>query len=103
MSPLTRPDALNLLMALPLGEPVPGRASRADLTGAVLESAHLADRNLKGARLVGAVLCEADLSNADLTGAVLRAACLCGADLRGANLAGADLSGACLERVWVSP
>jgi hypothetical protein len=56
----------------------------ADLIGARLRRADLAQANLRGAYLIGADLREADLRQADLIGA----------DLRDANLKGADLTGA---------
>jgi len=76
---------------------------RADLAGAYLARADLADADLAGANLAGADLARAYLARADLAGAYLADAYLAranlaGADLAGANLAGADLAGAYLAR-----
>ena len=63
----------------------------ANLQGAQLYLAALADTNLTGANLRGADLVDADLTNATLAGADLR-----DADLTVARFAGADLTGATL-------
>jgi uncharacterized protein YjbI with pentapeptide repeats len=64
----------------------------ADLRGADLDGAHLAEACLESAHLEGACLTDADLRGARLAGAALD-----GADLSGANLTGARLTGVKLQ------
>jgi hypothetical protein len=98
------------------------RASRKDLTGAVLRNVRMRGGQLLGAKLVGADLAYAELIQADLSYADLSGSALVGvnlqradlsyanlggadltyADLRGANLGGADLSNARFDNaIWV--
>ena len=63
----------------------------ADLAEAFLTDADLSNADLLGADLAGAILTDADLTSADLTGADLSYAVLHDADLNGAVLHGADL------------
>jgi uncharacterized protein YjbI with pentapeptide repeats len=70
--------------------------ARANLPGAKLTAAALANMDLSGVNLTGAILARADLTGANLTGAILTGANLTGADLTGADLTGADLTGAIL-------
>jgi uncharacterized protein YjbI with pentapeptide repeats len=69
----------------------------ADLSGANLVGASLAETDLTGARLEGATLVEADLRGANLRAAALARADLTGADLTGVDLRAADLAEANLQ------
>ena len=64
-----------------------------DLTGANLFGAYLPNTDLSGANLSGATLLLAQLDHANLTGANLSGATLQAAELTGADLTGADLTG----------
>lgn len=70
---------------------------RPDLSGADLQQANLAGRNLEGADLTAALLNQADLTRVNLRFAVLTDADLSGADLSHADLTGALLDGADLS------
>ena len=82
---------------------------RANLAGAILDSANLAGSDLRGANLRKSILCRASLERADLSGANLgmsdlRLACLEHANLvrvnlNQTNMLGARLAGACIDDV----
>ena len=72
--------------------------AEAQLIGANLRNADLRDANLRDARLW-----EADLKGADLRGADLRNAGLEGADLTGTDLRGADVQDALYDEYTVWP
>jgi Pentapeptide repeats (8 copies) len=84
-----------------------------DLRGAVMEKVHLSSlddaeyahlqcADLTGAELQGADLADANLRGADLQGADLRDANLTGADLKGADVSGANFSGARIGRATLT-
>ena len=74
--------------------------TKANLADADLEWANLSGANLTRASLFGANLTGANLTGADLSGANLTATNLTDANLTGANLSGANLTDADLE--WAS-
>lgn len=95
--------AFSALISLPAWGTQRTCLDEADLSGATLCGANLANAtchraDLREANLTGAVLTQtncnrADLRGADLTGTELRITSFQGADLRGAAFGGADLSG----------
>jgi len=75
------------------------RMADADFSQATLAAAHLTGADLRGARLIRADLRGADLNRMNLFQANLAKANLTGADLRGSNLYGAELLDTVVEAV----